>query len=73
MQTVNPYILALNQRRRVLADEGFARTDQRIWVHPDGRAIGEAVMSAVTDGAFCRFLKIEMPATADSETTDKID
>ena len=64
MQEENPYSLAINQRRRMLADAGFARTDQRIWVHPDGRAIGEAVASALTDAAFCRFLKIELPASA---------
>jgi hypothetical protein len=62
MLAVNPYSLELNQRRRMLADAGFARSDQRIWIHADGRAIGEAVAGALSDAAFCRFLQIEMPA-----------
>ena len=61
MQEANPYSLEMNQRRRMLADAGFERTDQRIWVHADGRAVGEAVAGALTDAAFCRFLKIEHP------------
>jgi hypothetical protein len=63
MQVENPYSLEINQRRRLLADLGFMRTDQRIWVHPDGRAIGEAVVSALTDSALYRFLRIEPPTT----------
>ena len=62
MLEVNPYSLEINQRRRMLADAGFARSDQRIWIHPDGRAVGEAVVAAITDGAFCRLLEVELPA-----------
>lgn len=61
MLEVNPYSLELNQRRRMLADAGFARSDQRIWIHPDGRAVGEAVITAITDAAFCRLLQLELP------------
>lgn len=61
MLEVNPYTLELNLRRRMLADAGFVRSDQRIWIHSDGRAIGEAVAGALSDAAFCRFLQIEMP------------
>lgn len=46
----------------MLADEGFARNDLRIWQHSDGRAIGEGVAAALTDTAFHRFLNIEAPA-----------
>jgi hypothetical protein len=61
MLEINPYSLEINQRRRLLADAGFARNDQRIWIHPDGRAVGEAVIAALTDAAFCRLLQIEAP------------
>lgn len=53
------YSFALTDRRRMLADAGFARDDLRIWAHPDGRAIGEGVAAALTDEAFLRFLKVE--------------
>jgi hypothetical protein len=49
----------LTDRRRMLADAGFARDDLRIWAHPDGRAIGEGVAAALTDEAFLRFLNVE--------------
>jgi hypothetical protein len=51
------YTFALTDRRRMLADAGFARDDLRIWAHPDGRAIGEGVAAALTDEAFLRFLE----------------
>jgi len=57
--TIDFYNFALTERRRMLADAGFARDDLRIWAHPDGRAIGEGVAAALTDEAFLRFLKIE--------------
>ena len=57
--TDNFYTLALTDRRRMLADAGFARDDLRIWAHPDGRAIGEGVAAALTDEAFLRFLEVE--------------
>ena len=53
------YTFALTERRRMLADAGFARDDLRIWAHPDGRAIGEGVAAALTDEAFLRFLEVE--------------
>ena len=70
------YTFALNERRRMLADAGFARDDLRIWAHPDGREIGEGVAAALTDDAFLRFLKIETEsifagnAEGDSVTAD---
>jgi hypothetical protein len=67
MQTDNPYSLELNQRRRLLADAGFARDEQRIWSHPDGRAAGEGVLSALSDAAFCRFLNIDIPRSLSPE------
>ncbi len=54
------YQIALTDRRRYLADAGFARNDLRIWSSPDGQQIGEAVAVALTDEAFLRFLKIKM-------------
>jgi hypothetical protein len=51
------YTFALTDRRRMLADAGFARDDLRIWAHPDGRAIGEGVAAALADEAFLRFLQ----------------
>lgn len=56
------YQLALTERRRLLTEAGFARDDLRVWGHRDGRAVGEAVAAALTDVAFCRFLRIETPA-----------
>jgi hypothetical protein len=54
------YTFALTERRRMLADSGFARDDLRVWAHPDGRAIGEGVAAALTDEAFLRYLKVEI-------------
>jgi hypothetical protein len=54
------YIFVLTERRRMLADAGFARDDLRIWTHPDGRAIGEGVAAALTDEAFLRYLNVEI-------------
>lgn len=56
------YQLPLTERRRLLTEAGFARNDLRVWGHRDGRAVGEAVAAALTDVAFCRFLRIEAPA-----------
>jgi hypothetical protein len=58
----NFYQLDLAQRRRMLADAGFVRDQTRIWAHPDGRAVGEGVAIALTDAAFCRFLRVALPA-----------
>ena len=57
--TYDFYTLVLTDRRRMLADAGFARDDLRIWAHPDGRAIGEGVAAALSDEAFLRFLDVE--------------
>lgn len=62
------YTFTLTDRRRMLADAGFARDDLRIWAHPDGRAIGEGVAAALTDEAFLRFLKVETAPVFASET-----
>ncbi|MGE0127043.1 MAG: hypothetical protein AB7U82_02970 [Blastocatellales bacterium] len=68
--TSNFYTFAVTDRRRMLADAGFARDDLRIWSHPDGRAIGEGVAVALTDDAFLRFLKMEAAATPADESGD---
>jgi hypothetical protein len=57
--TYDFYTFALTDRRRMLADAGFARDDLRIWAHPDGRAIGEGVAAALSDEAFLRFVDME--------------
>jgi len=57
--TYDFYTFVLTDRRRMLADAGFARDDLRIWAHPDGRAIGEGVAAALSDEAFLRFLGVE--------------
>lgn len=61
------YQLALTERRRMLADVGFVRNELRIWVHEDGRAIGEGVAAALTDAALLRFLQIETPRQREAE------
>ncbi|MCI0662660.1 MAG: hypothetical protein L0220_16460 [Acidobacteria bacterium] len=48
-------------RRKFFAEAGFICDDLHIWSHPDGRAIGDGVASALTDEAFFRFLKIDLP------------
>jgi len=53
--------LALTERRRMLADAGFVRNDLHVWVHPNGRSIGEGVAAALTDQAFLRFLRTASP------------
>jgi hypothetical protein len=50
-------------RRQLFVDAGFRCDDLQIWSHPDGRAIGDGVASALTDEAFFRFLKIDLPET----------
>jgi len=69
LMTDNFYTFALTDRRRMLADAGFARDDLRIWAHYDGRAIGEGVAVALTDEAFLRFLEVE--AAPVIESTDR--
>ena len=58
------YRFRLIDRRRFLADAGFIRNDLRIWSHPDGRAVGEGIISALTDEAFFRYLKIDLSGRA---------
>ena len=60
----NFYQLDLPRRRRMLADQGFVRSEARIWEHADGRAIGEGVAVALTDKAFCRFLELALEELA---------
>lgn len=62
----NFYQLDLPARRRMLADQGFVRDATRVWRHFDGRAIGEGVAAALTDVAFCRFLRVDF--TVDQQT-----
>ena len=64
--TYDFYTFALTDRRRMLADAGFARDDLRIWAHPDGRAIGEGVAAALSDEAFLRFLDVEPASVNES-------
>jgi hypothetical protein len=66
------YQLPLTERRRMLADAGFARNDLRIWQHASGRAIGEGVAAALTDDAFHRFLNIEAPAEEKTRDGQKV-
>jgi hypothetical protein len=62
MVTSNEYYLfSLTDRRRFLADAGFMRNSLRIWVHPDGRAIGESVAFALADDAFFQYVGIKQP------------
>jgi hypothetical protein len=63
------YTIVLTDRRRMLADAGFARDDLRIWAHPDGRAIGEGVAAALSDESFLRFLDVE--AAPVNESTER--
>jgi hypothetical protein len=44
-----------------MADAGFVRNDLQIWLHPDGRAIGESVAVALTDQVFFQYIGIEPP------------
>ncbi|HYE75609.1 MAG TPA: hypothetical protein VEF04_19860 [Blastocatellia bacterium] len=57
----NWYRYDLETRRQWLIDTGFSRNAERIWSHPDGRAIGESVAVALTDEAFVRFLGLSLP------------
>jgi hypothetical protein len=57
----NFYQYGGNDRRRAMADAGFARDNSKIWRHPDGRAIGEGVALALTDRAFFQYLGVECP------------
>ena len=49
------------ERRRLLADALFIRRADRVWNHPDGRAIGEGVACAIADEPFFRFIGLELP------------
>ena len=68
--TYDFYTVALTDRRRLLADAGFARDNLRIWAHPDGRAVGEGVAAALTDEAFLRYLKVETEPVYAGETDE---
>ncbi len=53
----NSYQLSLQERFDLLLEEGFTRDDERIWSHPDGRAIGQSVIAAITDASLMRYLR----------------
>jgi hypothetical protein len=59
--TSNWHRYDLQARRQWLTEAGFARNADRIWAHADGRAVGESVIAALTDEAFARYLRIELP------------
>ena len=50
------YAVGVDERRELLVKAGFSSDSNRIWTHPDGRAIGEGVILALTDSAFLRYL-----------------
>ena len=51
--------MAIEERRTLLVKAGFVDDGTRVWSHPDGRAIGEGVISALVDSAFLRYLGFE--------------
>lgn len=53
------YQMDAAERRRLLADLGFVRDEDRIWRHADGRALGEGVALALTDRALQRYLGVQ--------------
>jgi hypothetical protein len=55
------YHYDLETRRRLLEEAGFARDRERVWSHPDGRAVGESVIAALTDAAFARYIGVRLP------------
>lgn len=55
------YRLDTAERRRMMADAGFVRQLSRVWSHPDGRSIGEAVLLSLADEPFLRFLRLPLP------------
>ena len=59
-------------RCKYFAEAGFTCDDLHIWSHPDGRAIGDSVASALTDEAFFRFLKIPLPEPESSQPPSSI-
>jgi hypothetical protein len=65
------YRFSLIDRRRFLADAGFIRNDLRIWSHPDGRTVGEGIISALTDEAFFSYLKVDLPERAPVKAVDE--
>ena len=65
------YRFNLIDRRRFLADAGFIRNDLRIWSHPDGRTVGEGIISALTDEAFFSYLKADLPGRAPVKAVDE--
>ena len=49
------------ERRRLLADAQFIRRPDRVWIHSDGRAIGEGVALAIADEPFFRVIDLALP------------
>jgi hypothetical protein len=67
------YRYSATERRRLMADTGFVRGEDRIWSHPDGHSIGEGVALALADEAFFRFLRIPTPEIEELVETGKIE
>ncbi|HZS10375.1 MAG TPA: hypothetical protein VFD58_36435 [Blastocatellia bacterium] len=64
---MNYYQISFEERCGLLASVGFVRDENRIWGHPDGRAIGESVVAAITDESLLRYLGIEVVDTEMAE------
>lgn len=67
------YRYSATERRRLMADTGFVRGEDRIWSHPDGHSIGDGVALALADEAFFRFLRIPPPEIEALVATGKIE
>jgi hypothetical protein len=67
------YRYSATERRRLMADTGLVRGEDRIWSHPDGHSIGEGVALALADEAFFRFLRIPPPEIEALVATGKIE
>lgn len=65
------YQIPLPERLQLLQQDGFTRNDDRVWSHPDGRAIGESVVAAITDESFLRYLDPEIIEAAEECEDDK--
>jgi len=61
------YSLTIEERRSLLIKAGFSGDSNRVWTHPDGRAIGEAVISALVDAAFLKYLGFESLAVGNNQ------
>lgn len=57
------YQITRPERDQLLLQEGFVKDEERIWRHPDGRAIGDSIVTALTDDSFVRYLGAADTAT----------